>query len=65
MNFDSLFKSLDAFGTATSLNFKGHTTYNTRIGALFSITIKAFMLVFAVQQFTALVSYEDSEVSIY
>ena len=39
--------SFDSFGEPVSLNYKGDTTYKTAVGALLSISIKAFLLFFA------------------
>ena len=52
--------SFDAFGEPVSLNYNGDTTYKTAVGALLSISIKAFLLFFAAQQVLALMAYEDA-----
>ena len=40
--------SLDDFGEPVSLNYDGENTFKTKVGAIFTIAIKIFMLIFAV-----------------
>ena len=47
-DFSKLFVSIDAFGDPVSLNYRGETSYKTAIGALFTLAIKSFMLVYTV-----------------
>ena len=41
--------SFDVFGEPVSLNYNGGTTFKTLIGAMFTIMIKCFILIFAMQ----------------
>ena len=45
--FYDYFKSFDSFGEPISLNYKGDSAYSTGLGALFSIAIQVFILIFA------------------
>ena len=45
--FSSYLKSYDAFGEPIGLNYDGEATYKTVIGALVTIAIKGFLLMFA------------------
>ena len=51
--------SLDAFGEPISINYKGDSTYKTCLGALFTIGLKLFVLVFALTQLVALFQFRD------
>ena len=45
-SFREMFVSLDTFGTPVSLNYKGESSYKTILGALITIALKIFMLVY-------------------
>ena len=57
------FTSFDTFGEPVSLNFKGDDTYRTAVGALFSIAIKLFIIVYAAQQLIKLAYYDDAKIN--
>ena len=56
-------KSQDAFGSAVALNYDGEATYKTGLGALMTIAIKTFLLVFAATQTLALFGCKDPVIS--
>lgn len=47
-NFPKMFVSIDAFGDPVSLNYKGESSFKTAIGAIFTLAIKSFMLIYTV-----------------
>ena len=55
--------SFDAFGEPVSINYKGDSTYKTCLGALFTICLKSFVLVFALTQLVALFQFKDPEIT--
>ena len=57
------FKSLDAFGAPVSLNYSGDSNFKTMAGAVITIVIKCFMLVYSVTQCLIVYNYEDPIVS--
>ena len=57
------FKSLDAFGEPVSLNYSGNSSYKTMAGALVTLIIRCFMIVYGVTQFFVVYSYEDPIIS--
>ena len=64
MNFKNFVKSFDSFGEPVALNYNGDSVFRTMIGALFSILIKVFLLIYSVQQIIQLINYEDPQVTI-
>ena len=56
-------KSFDSFGEPVQLNYDGDATHKTGCGALFSIAIKSFILVFALTETVKLCSYKDPIIS--
>ena len=64
MSFGKFVTSLDAFGEPVSLNYNGETRFKTKVGAIVSILIKSFLLVYTAQQFLDLVNYQDPKISI-
>ena len=54
--------SFDAFGEPISVNYKGDTSYKTALGALCTIVIKTFILVFTIEQLIALAGYQDPQI---
>ena len=61
----SFFVSFDAFGEPISVNYKGETSHKTAVGALFTLAIKSFLLIFAFQQILTLTSYDDAAITQY
>ena len=57
------FVSFDVFGSPISVNYKGLTSFQTATGAFFTLVIKSFILAFAVEQMTALVSYKNPQIA--
>ena len=50
-------KSYDTFGEPVVLNYGGDSTFKTGLGALMTISIKIFLLVFTLTQTLALMGY--------
>ena len=50
VDFKKFLKSLDAFGEPVSLNYAGDSTYKTLPGALATILINFFLIVYGVTQ---------------
>ena len=65
MGFITFLRSFDVFGAPVSLNYKGETTFKTFIGALFSIAIKIFLIIYASNQLLTLFSYGDPSIQIF
>ena len=61
----SFLTSLDVFGEPVSVNFKGETNFKTLPGALLSVLIKSFLLVFAINGTIDLINYEDPQITQY
>ena len=64
----SLYKFLvarDVFGNPVTVNYRGESSYKTCLGALFTVAIKSFLLIFFTTVFLELVSYKDPQISQY
>ncbi len=48
--FSSFVRSFDVFGEPVALNYDGDSSFKTLIGAIITIAIKVFILVFASAQ---------------
>ncbi len=57
--------SFDVFGEPITINYKGEATFKTCLGALATIGLKIFVLVFAVTQLLALTHYKDPDITQY
>ena len=57
------FISLDSFGEAVTVNFKGERTYKTSIGALCTISLKSFILAFSIMSIIDLMQYRDPQIT--
>ena len=64
MGLINFLTSFDVFGEPISLNYKGDTSFKTIIGAIFSIMIKVFLMIYAGQQLLKLISYEEPKIQI-
>ena len=64
MGFNKFVKSFDVFGTPVSLNYNGVTMFKTWIGALCSIMLKSFLLIYSGQQLMDLILYQDPQITI-
>ena len=53
------FKALDAYGEPISVTYKGETTYKTWVGALLTLSMRSFMLVFALFGVLELLNYKN------
>ena len=62
-SFIKLVKSVDVFGESVSLNYKGDSEYKTMAGAIITIIIKSFMVVYGVTHFRIVYNYEDPKIS--
>ena len=63
--FSDYFLSLDSFGEPVSVNYKSDTTYKTVLGALLTIALKIFVLVYGVQSVIGMASFEDPSIVQY
>ena len=61
--FRGFLKSLDAFGEPVTLNYAGDSSFKTIAGALLTIAIKCFMIVYGVTQCLDVYSYNDPIIS--
>ena len=59
----SYLRSYDSFGEPVSLNYKGDSSYKTLLGAVLTLCLNTFLLVYAADQLLALVKYQDPTVS--
>ena len=57
--------SFDAFGEPISVNYKGEKSYKTGLGALFTIAIKGFLLLYLTLAFLELTGYKDPKIIQY
>ena len=58
-----LVKSVDAFGEPVTLNYAGESRFKTISGALLTIAIKCFMVVYGVTQCLIVYNYNDPIIS--
>ena len=61
----SYIRSFDSFGEPVSLNYKGDSSYKTLLGAILTLCLNTFLLVYAADQLLALVKYQDPTVTQY
>ena len=57
--FLSYFVSLDSYGDPFKITYKGKSTYQTEIGALFTLGMNIFMLIFVGLGFLDLMNYKN------
>ena len=57
-SFQNWFKSFDGYGEPITVTYKGETTYKTLGGALLTIAMRSFMLLFTVFGVLGLFSYD-------
>ena len=62
-NFINFWTSFDIFGEAVGLNYKGNNTYKTALGALFSIVIKCFIIVFFLVSLVERLQFADPQIT--
>jgi len=55
MTFKETFVAFDEFSHPVGLNFKGKDVYQTKLGALFSLLMRLFILTYAVTKMLKLV----------
>ena len=55
--FISYLSSYDVFGEPVSLNYKGDSHFRTWIGAVVTITIKSFLLIYGLLMMISLFGY--------
>ena len=56
-------KKFDDFGEQVYVNYKGEYKYQTLIGALCSLALKTFILVYAANSTIALFQYDDPKIT--
>ena len=61
--FLNFLKAQDVFGEPVTLNYEGESTYKTWIGALVTLALKCFILVFATTEIIKLANYEDAKIT--
>lgn len=64
-SFVNFFISLDGYGEPVSVSYKGSSTYQTHLGALFTVAMRGFMLVFTVMGTLELLDFQNPTVSQY
>ena len=52
-------RALDTFGEPVGVNFKGESNYRTILGAICTIGIQSFLLVYTTQQMFNLFNYAE------
>ncbi len=57
--------SFDVFGEPVTINYKNDATFKTCLGAVATIGLKIFVLVFAATQFLALTQFKDPVITQY
>jgi len=57
-----LLRSLDIFGEAVSLNYKGDSAYKTLPGAAFSVVLQVFLLVYTLLGLLDLLAYRNPQI---
>ena len=62
-SFLNWFKAFDGYGEPVSVSYKGETTYKTPGGALLTIAMRSFMLLFSVFGIFELLSYKNPRVN--
>ena len=62
-SFLPFLKNQDVFGEPVTVNYNGDATFKTWIGALSSIAIKTFIIIFATTQVIDLFNYQDPQIT--
>ena len=57
--------SFDAFGEPITLNYKGSSTFKTRIGAFFTISLRIFILVYGIYSLIEVLTHTNPQISQY
>ena len=57
--------SLDDYGKAVNVSYKGDSTYKTKVGAFLTIAMRSFMLAFIVTGVMDLVKYKNPQITQY
>ena len=52
------FVALDVYGKPVTVNYRGLDTYKTCLGALFTLVVKSFLLIFLSTAFLDLANYK-------
>ena len=55
--FLKFLQSQDVFGEPVTLNYNGDSTYKTCLGAIATLMLKVFILIFATTEIIGLVNY--------
>ena len=61
--FMNFLKAQDVFGEPVTLNYQGESTYKTWLGALVTLALKIFILIFATTEVIKLANYEDPQIT--
>ena len=55
--------SLDSFGEAVTVNFKGKSAYKTLVGALCTICLNCFILTYTLLSLIDVMQYKDPQIT--
>ena len=64
-SFQNWFKAFDGYGEPVSVTYQGDCTYKTQGGALITIAMRSFMLLFSLVGVYELFSYKNPQVNQY
>jgi len=56
---------MDCFGDPVAVNFKGDSSFKTALGALLTVALKCFILVYAVESMIGLAAFQDPSIVQY
>ena len=63
--FTEWFKSLDMFGEQISLNYKGKSSYNTKLGAVVSLVSYLMLLTYAINMLLVVINRRNPSITNY
>ena len=63
--FLDFFRSFDGYGEPVQVTYKGDSTYKTYIGALVTLGMQGFMLMFTLTGVLSLLNYENPQITQY
>lgn len=64
-SFSRFFTSLDGFGKPVNINYRGRETFQTTLGALFTLGLQIFLLTYASIQVIDAFGYKDPKITQY
>ena len=63
--FLDFFRSFDGYGEPVQVTYKGDSTYKTYIGALVTLGMQGFMLMFTLTGVLSLLNYDNPQITQY